>query len=263
MKNNDILEVMHTQPAMVMMNGNHVTEQLVADVISYLGGSPLVGDDARDDDALVSLASAVVINMGTITAAGHDRLIHLGQTAKKLGKPVVFDPVGAGASDLRRQQALTLVEKVQPTVIRGNLSEIAALLSGEASALGIDSTSAANAVETAKAYAKVSGAILVISGAKDVVTDGETVYEIDNGHPYLAVNVGMGDALDGILALGLAQGTTLEKVVQAASILPVAADMAVQNQAVEGPATFKNALMDQLANLSDGKLSKYANIKKS
>ncbi|MDD9138889.1 hydroxyethylthiazole kinase [Fructobacillus sp. CRL 2054] len=263
MKNNKILETMHQQPAMVMMNGNHVTEQLVADVISYLGGSPLVGDDERDDDNLVALASAVVINMGTITAAGHERLIHLGAAAKKFSKPVVFDPVGAGASIHRRKQALDLVDQVQPAVMRGNLSEIAALLSGETSALGIDSTSEADALSTAEAYAKKTGAIIVISGAVDVVTDGQTVYQIDNGHPDLAVNVGMGDALDGILALGLAQGHSLEQVVQAASILPVAADFAVKHPGVEGPATFKNALMDKLATLTDEELIKQANIKKS
>ncbi|MBS9337262.1 hydroxyethylthiazole kinase [Fructobacillus parabroussonetiae] len=100
-----ILEDIQTKPAMVIMNGNHVTEQLVADVISYLGGSPLIAEDYQDDANLVPLSAAIDLNMGTITKSSHQRLIQLGQTANQHGKPIVFDPVGVGASPLRKAQA--------------------------------------------------------------------------------------------------------------------------------------------------------------
>ncbi|MBS9338124.1 hypothetical protein G6R29_00535 [Fructobacillus sp. M2-14] len=256
-----MLNKMRNNPAMVIMNSNHVTEQLVADAISYLGGSPLANDDERDDETLVGLASAVVINMGTTKKESHERALRLGKVAKKLGKPVVFDPVGAGASNLRRLNAIDTMKQVQPEVVRGNLSEIAALLMNEQSALGIDSTSHANAVQVAKAYAKQEEVWVVISGEVDVVTDGETVYELRNGHPYLSVNVGMGDVLDAILALGLAHGVSLEDLAKVASILTVAADLAIERDDVHGPATFRNAVFDYLATLSDATLAKLANIK--
>ncbi|MGQ2225802.1 hydroxyethylthiazole kinase [Fructobacillus fructosus] len=255
-----LLEQMHRQPAMVIMNGNHVTEQLVAYVISYLGGSPLVAEDFRDDEALVPLASAVALNMGTVSEESHKRLIHLGRFANQNQKPVVFDPVGAGASKLRKEQALAIMEAVSVKVVRGNLSEIAALLSGEQSRLGIDSTSEADAVQTALDYARCSKAWVVVSGAVDTVSDGQRVFQIDNGHPYLAKNVGMGDALDGILALGLAQRATFEAFVRVAAILPVAADLAMKEGTVEGPASFKTSLLDHLYQLNDDELTKTAKI---
>ncbi|MBS9336033.1 hydroxyethylthiazole kinase [Fructobacillus papyrifericola] len=255
-----ILKDMQEKPAMVIMNGNHVTEQLVADVISYLGGSPLVAEDYRDDENLVPLASALSLNMGTVAKAGHERLIHLGKVANQQAKPIVFDPVGAGASTHRKEQAEAIMDSVAVKVVRGNLSEIAALLSGEKAKLGIDSTSRADAIATAKSYAALSKTWVVISGAVDTISDGKRVFQIDNGHPYLAKNVGMGDALDGILALGLAHSQTIDELVQVAAVLPVAADLVIQEDRVQGPASFKVALMDKLAQLSDQELQDFAKI---
>lgn len=255
-----LLEQMHQQPAMVIMNGNHVTEQLVADVISYLGGSPLVAEDYRDDKTLVSLASAIVLNMGTVTEKSLQRLIHLGKMANQQSKPVVFDPVGVGASTLRREQAEEVLKHVKVDAIRGNLSEISALLSGEESRLGIDSTSDADAVQTALDFARLSKCWVVISGAIDTVSDGRQVFQIKNGHPYLAKNVGMGDALDGILALGLVHVQNLKDFAKVAAILPVAADQAINEKNVCGPASFKTTLMDCLYHLKDDALITQAKI---
>ncbi|MBS9334666.1 hydroxyethylthiazole kinase [Fructobacillus sp. M1-13] len=255
------IERMHRQKAMVIMNGNHVTEQLVADVIAYLGGSPLVAEDERDDEALVSLASAIVLNMGTVSKQSHQRLIHLGRAANLNQKPVVFDPVGAGASTLRKKQAEAIMAAVSVKVIRGNLSEIAALLSGESSRFGIDATSHADAVQTALDYARLKKAWVVISGPVDTVSDGKRVFQIKNGHPYLEKNVGMGDALDSILALGLVHTTRFEEFVQVVAMLPVAADLVIKQSAVRGPASFKMALLDKLSQLSQAELFDVAHIK--
>ncbi|MBS9337263.1 hydroxyethylthiazole kinase [Fructobacillus parabroussonetiae] len=147
-------------------------------------------------------------------------------------------------------------------VIRGNLSEIAALLTGEQSHLGIDSTSEADSVKTALKFAAQSKAWVVISGKVDTIRDGQQVFQITNGHPFLAKNVGMGDALDGILALGLAHCTMIEELVKVAAILPVAADLVMEEDKVQGPASFKMALMDKLTNLSDQELLDFAHIRK-
>ena len=156
---------------------NYVTVNDCANVLLACGGSPIMADDADEAEDITSICGGLNINIGTLNQRTIPAMHKAGKKANALGHPVVLDPVGAGASRLRTQTAKNLMEMVQFTVIRGNISEIKALALGAGGARGVDADVAdtvtketlPQAVAFAKAFAKETGAVIAITGAIDIV----------------------------------------------------------------------------------------------
>ena len=133
-------------------------------------------------DDMVGIASALVINIGTLDAEWVRGMLTAGRAARRLGKPIVLDPVGAGATPYRTQAAWLIIRECHPTIIRGNASEIMALVNADIKSKGVDSSqSSDNAVESAKQLAELTGSVVVISGATDYITDGTRLETVSNG----------------------------------------------------------------------------------
>ena len=147
---------------------------------------------------MAAMASAVVLNMGTLSERWVEAMLLAGRSALEHNVPIVFDPVGVGATSYRNQTARRIFSQFTPSIIRGNASEIMALAAElldtqqQIKTKGVDSTTASdNAIETALTLAQQLGTVIAISGAEDFITDGKTVHSLKNGSPMMARVTGM------------------------------------------------------------------------
>jgi hydroxyethylthiazole kinase len=181
--------------------------EINANALLAIGASPLMSFCPEEMEEIVGIASALVVNIGCLDMLEIEGMRIAAATAHRLGKPWVLDPVGAGASRIRTQTALSLIRDSKPTVIRGNASEIMCLAGEQIQSRGVDSSAlSSDAVEGAKALALSSGAIVSVSGPVDYITDGVNVEKIGNGHPLMARVTAMGCTASAVTGAFIAAG---------------------------------------------------------
>ena len=172
---------------------NYVAMNFSANALLAIGASPVMAHAVEEMDDMVGIASALVINIGTLDAEWVRGMLAAGRAAHRLGKPIVLDPVGAGATPYRTETAWEIIHECHPTIIRGNASEIMALVNADIKSKGVDSSqSSDDAVESACQLAKTTGAVVVISGATDYITDGTRTETITYGSPLMTLVTAMG-----------------------------------------------------------------------
>ena len=172
---------------------NYVAMNFSANALLAIGASPVMAHAVEEMDDMVAIASALVINIGTLDAEWIRGMLRAGRAAHRMGKPIVLDPVGAGATPYRTETAWEIIRECHPTIIRGNASEIMALVNADITSKGVDSSqSSDDAVESAKQLALSTGAVVVISGATDYITDGTHTETITNGSPLMTRVTAMG-----------------------------------------------------------------------
>jgi hydroxyethylthiazole kinase len=180
---------------------NYVVMPLSANVLLALGASPAMVHAVEEVEDFVSISSALVVNIGTLSPSWVDAMQRAAARALQLGKPWVLDPVGCGATPYRTRVAAELAQQ-KPTVIRGNASEILSLAGAAAAGgKGVDSTAGSEAaVSAATALAKRTGAVVAVTGAIDYVCDGTQVVAIDSGAELMTLSTGFGCALSASVA---------------------------------------------------------------
>lgn len=181
---------------------NYVTVNDVANAELAIGGSALMADDIDEVADMVSIASATNINIGTLNKRTIASMLEAARQGNAGDTPVVFDPVGAGASALRNDTTRAFLDSCKPTVIRGNLSEVSFVAGLEVSTKGVDSAAADegnDAVAVAKSVAAAYNCVCAITGAVDVVTDGSSVVRISNGTAAMSKITGTGCMCDGLI----------------------------------------------------------------
>ena len=207
--------------------------------------------------------------MGTLHKTSIEGMIKAGHRSNELGHPVLLDPVGAGASRFRTETALKLIKEIKFSVIRGNVSEIKTLAYGSGSTKGVDAdlTEAVNernlqqGISFIKGFAKKKEAIVIITGAIDLVTDGEKCYVIRNGRSEMGRITGTGCQLSGITTAFLAANPKrkLEAAVAAVCMMGVAGEIAwTRMQEGDGNATYRNRIIDAVYNMTGEELEKGA-----
>ncbi|GAP00273.1 hydroxyethylthiazole kinase [Fructobacillus ficulneus] len=257
----EMLSAVRTNQPIVLNVANAVTPQLVANAIAYIGASPIMVEDPFDAPDLAKIANAVTLNLGSTSKKAQEVMLASGQAANQLGIPVVFDPVAVAATPLRTQRASEILDRVKVAIVRGNLGEVAALAGIEWNSHGIDAgTGSEDPVAIVKEAGRKLKTIVVATGAVDLVSDGQTVYEIHNSATQLATNVGMGDALDGLLGAFASQSLDLADIAYATAALPVAGELAMAEKPF-GPADFLTKMLDHLANLTDDVLNQHIQLR--
>ncbi|KAH8591731.1 Hydroxyethylthiazole kinase family-domain-containing protein [Bisporella sp. PMI_857] len=261
----DPIDVVHSAPAIIQAVGdksplshnmtNLVVQNFAANVALAVGGSPIManyGEEARD---LSKLGGSLVINMGTVTPDGLKNYSQALQAYNLAGGPVVFDPVGGGATTVRRSAIKTLLSSGYFDVIKGNEGEIKAVFGSEVQQKGVDSgPSTLSDGEKATLVRDLSireRNVVLMTGAKDFVSDGIRTYVISNGHELLGNITGSGCVLGTIISITLAASREdkLAAVVAALLHYEIAAEMAAARENVRGPGTFVPALIDELYNI--------------
>lgn len=184
---------------------NFVVMNNTANALLALGASPVMAHAKEEVSEMTSLASALVLNMGTLSPLWIDAMVLAGKTASDKGTPIVLDPVGVGATSYRTQSCKQLIKECKPTIIRGNASEIRALIELDVSTKGVDSTdSSESAVDSAKKLALQTGAIVSVSGEVDYITDGIEVNEVVGGDALMELVTGMGCTASALTAAFIA-----------------------------------------------------------
>lgn len=239
---------------------NFVTVNDVANAILAVGGSPIMTDDAAEVPEIVSLAAAVNINIGTLNEFSIAAMRAAGARAVELHRPLNLDPVGTGASQLRTDTAVKLLQELHPTVVRGNASEIKALWAGTGQTQGVD-VNAADAVseqnlhqsaDFAKAFAARHHCVVAMTGALDLVADAKRCIVIRNGRPEMSRITGTGCQLSGVMGafLGANPDAPFDAAAAAVASMGVAGEIAWENMApTDGNATYRNRIIDALYHL--------------
>jgi hydroxyethylthiazole kinase len=243
---------------------NYVVMNETANATLALGALPVMAHAREEVEEMVGLASALVLNIGTLSEQWIEAMLLAGRAASERGIPVVLDPVGAGATRYRTDTARRILEEVQVTVLRGNQGEIATLVGVDAEVRGVESM--ATGLEPgalAGVAAKQLRVVASVTGPIDHVSDGERVLNVANGHPLLAQVTGTGcisSALTGCF-LAAKPEEPLEAAAEALVALGVAAEDAAAGAA--GPGTFHARLYDALAALDPETLDGRARISES
>ena len=194
---NDVLSAavaaVRSQRPLVHNITNYVVMNNSANALLAVGASPVMSHWTQEMEEMVSIAGALVLNIGTLDENWLEGMRVAGVAASRRGIPIVLDPVGAGATSARTTASLELIELCHPTVIRGNASEIMALVDASVKSKGVDSSAqSGDAVEAARKLALETGAVVVISGATDYITDGTVLHTVEGGDEIMTAVTGMG-----------------------------------------------------------------------
>ncbi|KQL40021.1 hydroxyethylthiazole kinase [Bacillus sp. FJAT-25509] len=188
-----ILESVKEKKPLVHHITNYVTVNDCANMVLALGGSPVMADDLAEVEEMVSFASALVINIGTLNERTIQSMIKAGKKANQLGVPVILDPVGVGATTLRTETTAKLLKEVRFAVVRGNMSEIKMIAGLNVQIKGVDSVAGEeDGVEIAKSLSAKLGSVVAITGAVDIIAEQDRVCTISNGDKMLADVTGTG-----------------------------------------------------------------------
>ena len=209
---------------------------------------------------MVGIASALVINIGTLSDPWIRSMFKAALKAAEKGIPIILDPVGAGATPYRTQMTRELIDAVPPTIIRGNASEIQAVISDEGKTKGVDSSSASDqAVEAAQALSQSSGSIVCISGETDYIVGGGQVTRIKNGHPLMTRVTGLGCTATAVCgAFAAVEKDYASAAAQAMAVMGIAGELAAKKAA--GPGSLQVLFLDALYSLSEEDIRRLLNV---
>lgn len=249
---------------------NYVTVNDCANLLLACGASPIMADEPEEAADITAVCGGLTINIGTLNRRTIPAMFAAGKRANELGHPVVLDPVGAGASKLRTDTALKLMEQVKFSVVRGNISEVKTLACGSASTRGVDAAAADaimadnldEAVSFAKEFAARTGAVIVITGAIDIVADKERAFCIRNGHPMMSAITGTGCQLSALTAAFVTANPeqTLEAAAAAVCAMGLCGEIAHRRLTEsDGNASYRNYIIDAMYRLTPAALEKGEN----
>ncbi len=253
---------------------NSVVTNITANILLAAGASPLMAHEPEELEEIVAISQALVINIGTLDKKQIESMELAMEYAKKMNIPTVLDPVGAGASKLRTETALNLIEKGKPAIIRGNSSEILALANaGIGQSRGVDAKDSVEASqEIAKNLAKKYDTVVSVSGEFDFITDGihsAIVHaninenEVKLPLPVISKITGMGCSCTALNGACLAVQNSKEDYFIAA-ITAMAMMKSAQVKACEkadGPGSLEMYILDNLYNLKAEEISCYIQFK--
>ena len=232
---------------------NTVTVNDCANILLAIGASPVMAHHPLEVADITEGTSALICNMGAI--ADYEAMLATGHRAKELGHPVITDPVGVAGSSYRRAQCQALIQALRPTCIRGNYSELRALMQNRKTAAGVDaapedaSTTNDKFISDLKTYARIEQMIVIASGKTDIITDGTTVYLCHNGDPLMAKITGSGCMSSCLLGAFMGVEASLESAASCCAFMGIAGELAASrtHQCEGGTMTFRMKLIDAVS----------------
>lgn len=254
-----MLEDVRTKKPLVHHITNYVTVNDCANIVLAIGASPIMADDIDEVEAITSISSALVLNIGTLNRRTVESMLAAGKKANALGIPVVFDPVGAGASQLRNQTTERILEEVQISVLRGNISEIRFAAGFEADTKGVEASDAdlSTGLDEGRAIAeKVAtglNCVAAITGATDIISNRERTIFIENGTEHLSNVTGTGCMCTSLVgAFCGASGIDETLIAAAAGVLTMGlcGELAYASARQIGYGSFHTAIIDAVSKLN-------------
>jgi len=233
---------------------NYVVMNYTANALLAMGASPVMAHAQNEVEDMVAFAGALVLNIGTLTDDWIASMIKAGIKASALGTPIILDPVGSGATPLRTNSAKQIIDQTDIKVIRGNASEILSLRHADSKTKGVDSVhSVAEAADTARILAEELQTTLAITGPVDLITDGQQVVRVSNGHPLMGYVTGTGcTATTAIGAFLAVDNDPVSATATALAFFGLAGEVA--GQSASAPGSFMIQLLDALYTITPDEL---------
>ncbi|MBN2364422.1 hydroxyethylthiazole kinase [candidate division WOR-3 bacterium] len=235
---------------------NFVVMNQTANLTLAIGGQPVMSHAIEEVEEMVSYAGCLLLNIGTLVPELIDSMITAGRKANKLGVPVVFDPVGAGATKLRTDSAKRILSEVKVSIIRANLAETLTCAGIKAEIVGVDSReSDETALEKIKTASKILGTVIAVTGVKDVITDSKQTAICSNGNEIMGKVTGTGCSS----STSVACFASVEKDPFIAAVCGVCFYSLMGELAAEksdGPASFEISLRDRIYSATEEEISR-------
>lgn len=250
----DCTAIRSTRP-LVLNVTNYVAMQMTANALLAIGASPIMSSFAEEMEELMRSAASLCINIGCLDRDQAEAMSIAARTANATAKPWVLDPAGAGASTIRTETCLELIRSCHPTIIRGNASEIRALhdaLYANATERhdhsGVDSTARTEEVRTeAEELARMTGAVVSVSGEWDLITDGWRSVRTEGGSAMMPRVTAMGCTASALAAAFAAvEQDAMAAATHAAELMKRAGTI----EEAEGPGSFAERFIDNLYKVS-------------
>ena len=245
-----ILEKVRAQKPLVHHLTNWVTIYDCANIVKVFGASPVMAHAPEEVAEMSGMASALVLNIGTLTTDLVESMKTAAKSANRKGIPVILDVCGAGATKFRDDKSFELLNEARIDVIKGNASEVARIAGEDVRTKGVDGGAVGKDLkEIAVELARGRDCTVVITGKSDIITDGNTTYIVMNGHNMMGNIVGTGCMAASVIGAFCAVESDLARA--AASGLccfEIAAELAAED--CPGPGAFKERLFDCAYSLS-------------
>jgi len=255
-----LLKVRERKPVVHAIT-NWVTASEVASALHAIGARPIMAFAAEEVEEITSKADALVLNLGTPTPDRIETMIRAGRQANGQSHPVLFDPVGVGASQFRIESSTRILSDLRVTIIRGNQAEIGVLAGMGGHLAGVDAVKGPEDLyQAAEHLSNKTGAIVAATGPQDWIVSPEKRVIVENGHPMMGQVTGMGCILTAVVgAFAAVERDPLVAAASAISFFGLAGEQAALR--AEGPGTFKLALLDTLFSLTSDQMRNGIKIK--
>lgn len=268
----EILENVRRERPLIHSITNSVTVNDCANILLACGASPIMANDINEVEEIQNISRGLNVNIGTMAFSDTKTIIAAGKRANELGNPVVFDPVGVGASRLRRKAAEEILSGVKCSVIKCNGSELRTLAENKAAKGGVDAdpsdgTTEENiktAVTLARTLAASCKTVVAVTGAIDIVTDGDKAFCVYNGHPMMSFVTGTGCQLSALMTAFVAANKkdTLTAALAAVCAMGVCGEKAFERMStIDGNASYRGYIIDAVFKLDGDTLDKCARFK--
>ncbi|GAB6093911.1 hydroxyethylthiazole kinase [Desulfatiferula olefinivorans] len=244
----DNLETLRERSPLVHNITNFVAMNVTANILLSIGASPVMAHSRDEVADMVSLADALVLNIGTLEENWVSAMITAGRAANDKGIPVILDPVGSGATAYRTRSVRRILDECRVSVLRGNASEVLSLSDVAATTKGVDSSLGLSdeAVDVCRDMAGRLSLVVAVSGEEDCITDGRAVYRVRNGHPMMARVTGLGCGLSSVVGAfcAVCPDDLLRSAAAAFGFYGLCGEMAARLS--KGPGSFETAFLDTL-----------------
>jgi hydroxyethylthiazole kinase len=257
----NLLKKVRTQKPVVHHLTNWVTIYDCANIVKVFGASPVMAHAKEEVEDMAKIASALVLNIGTLTLEFIESMKIAAKSANAKGIPVILDVCGAGATRMRDDKCFELLDNVKINIIKGNASEIARIAGENIHTKGVDSTNVdKDLIELAKNLVNKRNCIVVITGKEDIVADINNQYIVKNGHEMMEHIVGTGCMATSVIGTFAAIESDLAKASAVAlSCFGIAAELAAKDSL--GAGSFKEKLFDAVYNLNEEQVKKQRILK--
>ncbi|MDO4793873.1 MAG: hydroxyethylthiazole kinase [Filifactor alocis] len=266
----ELLEQVERQRPCVHYMTNPVTANDVANAVLSVGGVPVMADYIEEVEDITVRSSALVLNMGMLSAEKLISMMVAGKAANRNGIPVILDPVGCMASKFRRDSVAKLLREVRFAVIKGNCSEMLGICGKKTKSKGVDAFEGADTGREerrvlAEKISKKYGCIAVITGEEDIVAKEESIYLLRNGDERMTRITGVGCMLSGLIGacVGANPGKEMEATLLACVMMGIAGQLARRSteETGGGIGSMRIAMMDALSTMGGETVEKHIRLK--
>jgi len=243
------LELVRQRTPLVHNITNYVVMNSTANALLAIGASPVMAHAPEEVEDMVDIASALVINIGTLSETWIHSMLKAARRARKRGIPVIYDPVGAGATAYRTRTIRELIRAASPAIVRGNASEIIAVADDSAKTRGVDSSAAtASALDSARQLSAQQDCVVCVSGETDYIVDKKGMLLIRNGHRLMPKVTGLGCTASALCgAFAAVDPDHFTAAAAAMAVMGIAGEIAAAKSA--GPGSMQVNFIDALHNL--------------